>query len=260
MACLRPLFTWITVLIEPSNGYVLGWVHTIGNWMRVSLHPIRIPGDCDWLSMEPIHTSLDRLWCELRRSPVCLLVCFRYKFSQKFGVKSDLKRWMGAHRTLAVSRSMLWCEPSLRVGCKKECRRSVDKTAASWTFDFFPFFTAKLGFCLVLQDDSCEPNVWLIAVVWSYWLQHVSLTDSRLFCLSNWTCWVKFAVAVKYVYEPLWLPCYVLAGWWGCSKNADQPLTFNTPLLPCERDLKELHFQPFDCNFMPILWYHSRSS
>lgn len=34
----------------------MGWVHTIANWIWISLHPIHMTGVCEQLSMEPVHT------------------------------------------------------------------------------------------------------------------------------------------------------------------------------------------------------------
>lgn len=78
-----------------------------------TLHPILMTGDCAWLCMELVHTSQGRPQSALHRGPVRFWLCFRPEVRQKFGPDSSLKWRTGMHRTPAVSRICIKCEPSL---------------------------------------------------------------------------------------------------------------------------------------------------
>lgn len=58
----------------------LGWIYTYVTWMRVSLHPIAMTGECDQLSMEPVHIGMGRPQSSLQKGPVHVWVQCSCKF------------------------------------------------------------------------------------------------------------------------------------------------------------------------------------
>lgn len=55
----------------------------IGKLDATFLHPIRMTGECDQLSMEPIHTGPGRLRSMFKKGPVRLWVQLGCEFRQK---------------------------------------------------------------------------------------------------------------------------------------------------------------------------------
>lgn len=108
------LFLYLYTYIQSFTNKHSGWVHTYANWMRVSPQQICMTRECDWLSMESVHTSpVGRPRRALQKGPVHLWLRFRSEFRQKFRPDSPLKGRTGTYRTPCCEPLLILYEPSL---------------------------------------------------------------------------------------------------------------------------------------------------